>query len=102
MFPVINPWTPNFSRVTGLGQLTPLVPPSPAPAAPTGGGQVAAAIGASALTLGVLGLSVAFTYGIARESKSSLVKTTGYIMAGVGSLMTVIEAGAVGYAVMKH
>jgi hypothetical protein len=101
MFPLVNPWTPNFARVTGLGQLTPLVPPSaPAPAA-TGPGQVAAAVGASLLTLGVVGISVAFTYGIARESKSSLVKVPGYILAGVGSLVALVEAGAVGYAVMK-
>lgn len=100
MFPLVNPWTPNFARVTGLGQLAPSVTPPSAPA-PSGAGQVAAAIGASALTLGVVGLSVAFTYGIARDSKTSLVKTTGYILAGAGALVALVEAGAVGVAIMK-
>lgn len=101
MISILNPWTPGFSRVTGIGQITPLVPPAAAPA-PTDAGQVAAAIGGSILTLGVLGLSVAFTYGIARESKSGLVKTTGYIMAGAGALVSLVEAGAVGYMIMKR
>jgi hypothetical protein len=98
MFPVINPWTPGFSRVTGI---RPFTAPPAAALAQVSAGQVAGALGASAVTLGVLGIGVAFTYGIARDSKTSLVKTTGYILAGVGALAAVVEAGAVGYAILK-
>lgn len=103
MFAVKNAWTPGFNRV--MGQITPLVSPAPsmAPMASGGGPAVAGllAVGAGALTIGVVGISVLFTYGIAKESKSGLVKTTGYILAGAGALVGLVEAVGVGYAVAK-
>lgn len=88
-------WTPAFGRPT-LGQ-TPL--PMVAPSVPAGAGSVAAGFGAGLLTLAVAGLGVAFTYGIARESKSKMVKTSGYIPAGVGALVALAEAAVVGTGV---
>lgn len=93
MIRTINPWTPAFVfDRPKMGQqdapLTPLV----SPAKPASFGMKA---GAGALVLGLSSVGVLFTYGIARDSRSSLVKTTGYIMAGAGALVALGEAWAV-------
>ena len=102
---LVQPWVPNLSvapRRPMLAQTaTPLVPPaSIAPAAPSGAGT-AIGLGAAAVTLGVASLGVLFSYGVARESKSKMVKTTGYILAGIGGLVAIVDAIAVGTAVAK-
>ena len=95
MIRVMNPLMASTftSRFPSMGQLTPLVPPAP----PAGTGLVAAGAGLAALALG--GVSVLFMYGVAKESKSSLVKTTGYVLAGVSVLAALVEAVTVGAVV---
>lgn len=94
MIKMVNPWTPLFVRSESrMGQqLTPLVPPA-APASPV------AAVGAGVAVLALSSVTVLFSYGIARESKSRLVKTTGYVLAGVGALAALVEAVGVAAAV---
>jgi hypothetical protein len=96
MIKMVNPWTPLFVRPEPrMGQqLTPLVPPA-APPSPM------AALGAGVAVLALSSVTVLFSYGIARESKSKLVKTTGYILAGVGALAAAAEALGIGMAVSK-
>lgn len=89
MVKLVSAWSPAVHRSMGQTPL-PMVAPS------SGAGSLAARIGAGLLTLGLAGLGVAFTYGIASESKSKMVKTTGYILAGVGALVALFEAAAVG------
>lgn len=104
MIPLTNPWAPAFTRMSGLGQMTPLVNPSSvAPSvSPAGGAATAAlAIGASVAVLAVSSLSVLFSYGVAKESKSSLVKTTGYVIAGLGAAFALVEAGTVAVMIAK-
>ena len=112
MFPVVTPWTPGFQRLAvglgrvGLGQAVPSVAPSPgvpsAPSAPSGGGGSAAlGIAAGVIALGLGAVGVLFSYGVAAESKSGMVKTTGYILAGTGALMALINAGVVFVAATK-
>jgi|SRR5579871_3151434 len=99
MFPTVNTWAPGFSRVIGLGQaapLTPIVPPTPVTPSVQSGARIAAGIGASLLTLGFVGLSTAFMYGVSRDSKSSLVKIPGYILAGTGAVVGLVEAFGIG------
>jgi hypothetical protein len=85
-------------KVPALGQ-TPL--PMVQPSKPAGAGGAAAGLGAGVLTLAIAGVGVAFTYGIARESKSKLVKTTGYVLAGAGALVALVEAATVGLVIGK-
>lgn len=102
MFPIMNTWAPGFSRLTGLGQqATPLVPPTPVTPAVQSGGRVAAGIGASLLMLGFVGLSTAFMYGVSRDSKSSIVKYPGYILAGTGAVVGLIEAVGIGAIIIS-
>jgi len=103
-----QPWTPNIdvapmlvpalASKSRIGQsFTPIAAPA---AAPSGTG-VAVGLGAAAVTLGVASLGVLFSYGVAKESKSKLVKTTGYILAGLGGLVAIVDAAIVGTAVAK-
>lgn len=96
MIRLSSPWAPAFTReFPRMGQqIVPLAPPTP-PVSP------AIALGAGALVLGLSSVGVLFTYGIARESRNKLVKTTGYIMAGVGAIAALAEAVVVGSALMK-
>jgi hypothetical protein len=80
-----------------MGQLTPLVPP----VAPPSTGGIIAGTAAGVVTLALGGLSVAFLYGVAKESKSKWVKTPGYILAGVTGLAVALEALGVGVLVAK-
>jgi hypothetical protein len=100
MIRVVNPLMPSiFARqLPRMGQLAPLVPPT---AAPSGIGSGLAATGAGLATLAFGSVSVLFMYGVAKESRSGLVKTTGYILAGVSALAVLIEAAAVGAVVYK-
>jgi hypothetical protein len=85
------------SRGNILGQFQPFVtaPIAPSPvaavSAPAGGDGAAKAalVGGSFLAAALAGTSTAFTYGLARDSQSTMVKTTGYILAGIGALTTV-------------
>lgn len=52
------------------------------------------AMGTGAVGLALAATGVLFHYGVAREAKSKLVRTTGYIMAGVGALG--VALGAIG------
>lgn len=94
MIKMVNPWTPLFTRVEPrMGQTPlPMVPPQ-APVTPV------AAVGAGVAVLALSSVTVLFSYGIARESKSRLVKTTGYVLAGVGALAALVEAVGVAAAV---
>lgn len=96
MVPVVNSWAPAFTRLAGLGQISPIVPPTPVAPAVQGGARIAAGIGMTVLTLGFVGLSTAFMYGVSRDSKSSLVKIPGYILAGTGAVLGVVEAVGLG------
>lgn len=97
MIRMVSPWAPLvMPRHPAMGQqLTPLVPPAPPP------GTGLMAIGAGATVLALSAVSVLFAYGVARESSSRMVKTTGYILAGVGALAALVEAVGVGVAVSK-
>lgn len=107
MFPVVNPWAPGFRRLTGLGQRSlsavgdapAAVPASPSSPSGISAGSVGLGLGSAALVLGVSSVGVLFTYGIARESKSGLVKTTGYILAGAATLVALVEAVGIGVIV---
>lgn len=63
--------------------------PSSAPAGITGGGRALLA-GATLLYAGLGVASTLFSYGVAKETKSSMVRTTGYILAGVGAITTLV------------
>lgn len=86
-----------------LGQMNPFVSPAldaltPAPApsaAPAGGGEVPKALlaGTSVMLGGVALASTLFTYGLARDSQSKMVKTSGYIVAAISAI------GTLGYLV---
>lgn len=100
MIQLSSPWTRGmrpFNVGLALGQTPlPMVAPS---GSSSKAGSGALAVGAGLLTLGVASVGVLFSYGIARESKSKLVKATGYVLAGVGAIAALIEAGAVAVAV---
>jgi len=78
-------------------QLSPMVAPAGGPSV----SQLMAAGGVTILTLGLGAVSALFLYGVASESKSKLVKTTGYIGAGVAALGTVVEALGAGVLIAK-
>lgn len=82
-------------------QLAPALAPSLAPAfapAPAGNGATTAVVIGGLIGLGMAATGVLFNYGVARESKSGLVKTTGYIMAGAGALGALLGVGALLFA----
>lgn len=103
MIQLSSPWSPNLRPLLGvarsLRQGLPAANPMPAPA--PSAGHVAAGLGAGLLTVGVAGLGAAFAYGIAKESKSKLVKTTGYIIAGLGAVAAILDGAAIGVQVAK-
>lgn len=105
MFPIMTPWTPGFSRLVTLGQALPAVAPTPgvpaAPSAPSGGGGLALGVAGAAIALGLGAVGVLFSYGVAKESRSGMVKTTGYILAGTGALMALINTGVIFFAASK-
>jgi hypothetical protein len=92
-----------------LGQMQPFLTPTLTPFAPTmptaaaatpaaGGGERLALVGLTLLYAGMGVTSALFSYGVAKESQSKMVRTTGYILAGVaglGVLASLIGAGAV-------
>ena len=88
---------PLFRRPQMGQQLTPLVQPT----APITTSGLIAGGAAGVVTLALGGLSAAFLYGVAKESRSRWVKTPGYILAGVTALATVLEAVGVGVLVAK-
>jgi hypothetical protein len=101
MFQPANAWM--YARPGArLGQFAPFVGPDLAPvrtpgaAAPAGNGAAIVLVaGLGLLGLAASAVGVLFHYGIARESKSGLVKTTGYILAGAGVLGTLITVGGI-------
>lgn len=102
MFQLVTPWTPGFVRMPTLGQQLPSVAPTPgAPSAPSNGGSAALGVVGALIALGIGSVGVLFSYGVARESKSGMVRTTGYILAGTGALMALINAGAIFFAASK-
>lgn len=87
MIPLSNAWSPSFARP----MLAPMLVQRPPMT--LGQAELPAAVG-NLVSLGVAGLTAAFTYGIARETRSPMVRTTGYILAGLGALSGVILAGS--------
>ncbi len=55
---------------------------------------IAIGIATAVIGMGTGVMAVLFHYGVAQESKSKLVKTTGYIMAGIGALSALVGVGA--------
>ncbi len=90
MVKLVNPWTPAFMVDRARMGQTPL--PLVSPSAPA---NLLTKVGAGALVLGLSAVGVLFTYGIARDSRTKLVKTTGYIMAGAGAIVALGEVWAV-------
>jgi hypothetical protein len=78
----------------GLGQLNPFIAPTlpnaaSTPTAPAAsGGSALVALAGTLLYAGLGVTSTLFSYGVAKESRSKTVKTTGYILAGVSALGT--------------
>jgi len=94
MYPLEVRFQTGFRRAR-LAQAVPAVNPvlPTMPSAPTSGPLAAGILGGIfVLALGTVG--TLFNYGIARESRSKMVKTTGYIVAGVSALSTLVAAGA--------
>lgn len=82
--PTLAPFTPNEAAVTA--------PPASVAQSGDGAGKVAL-VGVSLLYAALGATSALFSYGVARESQSKMVRTTGYILAGVaglGALATLI------------
>ncbi len=99
MITIVNPvyQNPLLRRSQPKMGQTPLPLITPA----TGAGKIAAGIGVGLLTLGLGAVSTLFLYGVARDSKSKMVKTTGYIMAGLTGLATAAEAVGAGTLIAK-
>lgn len=79
-----------------LGQMNPFINPaltalSPADTTPAtaNGASKVGVIGMSVLGGALALTSTLFTYGLAKESSSKMVRTTGYILAGVSALGTI-------------
>jgi hypothetical protein len=109
MYPV-NPiklsWAPSGSRASAprmgqfspyIGPVNPVAPAAAATAVARGPGDVMAGLG-MAVGLGVGVLGVLFNFGIASESKSNLVKVTGYSLAGIGVLGLIV--GSIGAVIV--
>jgi hypothetical protein len=78
-------------RTPRMAQALPSVNPT-MPAAPSAGPLAGGLLG-GAFVLALGAVSTIFYYGLARESKSKLVKTPGYIVAAISALGTLITAG---------
>lgn len=91
MHPVRLAFHTSF-RTPRLAQALPAVNPM-TPAAPSSGPLAAGLLG-GAFVLALGAVSTIFYYGLARESKSKLVKTPGYIVAGLSALSTLVAAGS--------
>jgi hypothetical protein len=89
-----------------LGQMNPFINPSmdlistPSTPAASSGGNKPLAVGVSLLAAALAGTSTLFTYGLARDAKSKMVKTTGYVLAGVSALGTLVYLIGVPAALM--
>jgi len=79
-------------RTSRLAQAVPSINPM-TPAAPSSGPLAAGLLG-GAFVLALGAVSTIFYYGLARESKSKMVKTPGYIVAGISALGTLVTAGS--------
>jgi hypothetical protein len=99
MITIVNPvyQNPLLRRSQPQMGQTPLPIVSPS----SGPGKIAAGIGVGVVTLGLGAVSTLFLYGIAKESKSKMVKTTGYIMAALTGLATAVEAVGAGTLIAK-
>lgn len=71
---------------TVLGQGVPSMISAPVLPAPSP--EKAAVLGVTLLYAGMGAVSTLFSYGVAQESKSKMVRNTGYILAGVAALGT--------------
>ncbi len=101
MIPVINPWAPGFLR-SRLGQIAPSITPSgpsiteaTVPAPTSKGPGILLGVGGALVVLAVGSVYTLFAYGVASESKSKTVKATGYILAAMAGLATLVEAGSI-------
>lgn len=80
--PFLTPTMPILDQANGISS------PDAAPA--TTGGPAKAAVLGTTLVASVLGAtSAVFLYGVAKESPSRMVKTTGYILSGVSALSAI-------------
>jgi hypothetical protein len=76
--PLISP------ALRAMGQAAPA--PAAAASAPAAGGERAITAGAAIIAGGLAITSALFSYGVAKESSSKMVRNTGYILAGVSGL----------------
>lgn len=75
----------NLGLLASMAQGT-LPAVAPVASIARGGGEAVAIGGLGLLYTGLLVTSTLFTYGVARSHPDKMVRTTGYIMTGVGVL----------------